>query len=362
MPNRLRREVSATVSLLGVALSLCCQPTRDLDATTRGVPPAAPEEVAGSTTSGGGGRGSSEHGGQVSAGGVASGGGGAAGSAVVSSGGSDNPGSAGADSNLGGDAAAGADGGDDAPLEDLPNELPESPVQGVLTFSQATVAGEKVFNIVTPLATHVVTASSGAVTTLEDRSGGNVVQWMGATPKRKRSAGIIATPQPLMTTSLDEASFTARHVRLSSTSEDGAWAWTWDFYVTQATLTITKASRAYAFTFSGTPGDSLTSADTLVREAGVGQSALSSLLADLIGPAEWAYLTDSTYGHSLFFVQHRDDELVDRYDAIGGDTATWVFGDGKATHAQRRFSMGFIGSAVHATVLERVQFVIDSIR
>lgn len=367
MLNRLHRSVAATLWLLGSTLASSCQPTRDLDATTRGAP--EPEVIAGGPSGGGGSAPiySGGTGGAATGGGGGSAGGGFAGTSSGTAGtaaGSGPPaGGGGADANAGGEASGGADADEDPPpLEDLPNELEDSPVQGVLTLSEMSIAGgDKVFTIVSPLATYAVTASSGSITVLDDRSGGNIVSWVGASTRRKRSAGITAASQPVMTTSLDEDNFTARHVRLRSTSANGAWAWTWDFYVTQATLSITKADEAYAFTFSGTPGDQLTNADSVVRASGVSQSALTSLLADLTGPAEWAYLTDSTYGHSLFLIQHDDDDLPDRYDAVGGDTATWVFGDGQSTRAQRRFSIGFLGSAVHANVARRVQFVIGAI-
>lgn len=367
MLNRLYRRVGASFGLLGLAVASSCQPTRDLDATTRGAPPPDPDYSAGSA-SGGSGSGAVDGGGTggaVTDGGSASGGSsgtvsGTAGTAGTAGG--SGPGAGGADFNAGGEASAGADaGGDPPPLEDLPNELARSPVQGVLTLSEMTVAGEKIFRIVSPIATYAVTASSGSITTLDDRSGGNIVQWVGTGGARRRRAGITASPQPLMTTTVDEASFTARHVRLRCASNTGAWAWTWDFYATQATLSITNAEEPYAFTFSGTPGDQLTSTDSVVQGSGFGQSAVNSLLAELTGPVEWAYLTDASYGHSLFLIQHDDDDLPDRYDAIGGDTATWVFGDGQATRAQRRFSIGFIASAVHANVVARAQYVIGAI-
>jgi hypothetical protein len=366
----LHRRVPVTLGLIGLA-AWSCQPTRDLDATTRGAPPE-PEARAGAPSGGSSVAGSAgaELGGRAGSGGVSTGGaeptagtGGVASSAGTGagSGGTDpGPAAGGADTGAGGDGAAGAD-GEDPPLGDLPNELTGSPVQGMLGLSESTVGGQKVFQIVSPLASFTITASNGIITQLEDRSGGNVVQWVAPGAKRARRAGIVATPQPTMTTVLDEESFTARHVRLRCVSDTGLWEWSWDFYPTQATLSLTKAGGAYAFTFSGTPGDQLTSTDNVVPDSGAGQSAIGSFLADLSGPAEWAYLTDSTYGHALFLIQHQDDELMDRYDAIGGDTATWVFGDGLATRAQRRFSLGFLASAVHANVSRRVEFVIDAI-
>jgi hypothetical protein len=366
---RLHRRVPITLGLIGLA-AWSCQPTRDLDATTRGTPPE-PEVRAGAPSGGGSvaGSGGGESGGRAGSGGASTGGteptAGSGGTTPAGSGGSTGgtePGSAGGgtDTSAGGDGAAGADSVEDPPLGELPNELDGSPVQGTLTLSESTVAGQKVFQIVSPLASFTITASNGIITQLEDRSGGNVVQWVSPGARRPRRAGIVATPQPTMTTVLDEDSFTARHVRLRCASDTGAWEWSWDFYPTQATLSLTKAGGAYAFTFSGTPGDQLTNTDNVVPDSGAGQSAIGSFLADLAGPAEWAYLTDAIYGHSLFLIQHQDDELMERYDAIGGDTATWVFGNGGATRAQRRFSIGFLASAVHANVTRRVQFVIDA--
>jgi hypothetical protein len=369
---RARRSVPVTLGLIGLAAG-ACQPMRDLDATTQGTPPVPTMNEAG-TASGGG-----AVGGQVGAslGGAGSGAVGTNhGGAEVAAGGTDSATTAGtggsvggsepvvelggAGSGAGGDSSGGADSVEEPPLAELPNELEGSPVQGSLTFTESTGGGQKFFRIQSPLAAFTLSATSGNLTSLDDRSGGNVVQWVSPGAARPRRVGIVTSPQPSMTTTLDQDSYTARHVRLRCKSDNQAWEWTWDFYPTQATLSLTKAGGAYGFTFSGSPGDQLMSGDEVVPSSGTRQSALGSLLTDLMGPAEWAYLTDSAYQHSLFLIQHGDDELNDRYDALGGDTATWVFGDGLATRAQRRFSLGFFASTEPAKVTGRIQFVIGA--
>jgi hypothetical protein len=82
---------------------------------------------------------------------------------------------------------------------------------------------------------------------------------------------------------------------------------------------------------------------------------------DLAGPREWTYVTDAEYLHALFLIHHGDDDLPERYDAIGGNTATFVFGDDRLSRVARRFSLGFIASTNYSTVYDRVAFVTDAI-
>jgi hypothetical protein len=91
------------------------------------------------------------------------------------------------------------------------------------------------------------------------------------------------------------------------------------------------------------------------------QSAQISRVADLAGPAEWAYLSDSARGRSLFLIQHADDGLVDRYQVKDNDSAMLSFGDGKLQRLPLRFSFGVIRSVDPKVVSQRAKFVIDAI-
>jgi hypothetical protein len=173
--------------------------------------------------------------------------------------------------------------------------------------------------------------------------------------------GVTTSPQPAMTTTVDQDSVTAKHVRLVSQSATGDFTWAWDFYVTQATLTITQAAAPFGFTYRGTPGGALDMNDELGLSTATVQPASDSFYADLPGPAEWAYVSDATLGHSMFLIEHRDETLGDRYDSKDADSATWTFGDGKIAETPARFSIGVVEGASYPAVRARVAFVVQAL-
>jgi hypothetical protein len=101
--------------------------------------------------------------------------------------------------------------------------------------------------------------------------------------------------------------------------------------------------------------------DRFVLSEAPAQSAQISYVADLAGPAEWAYLSDTARGRSMFLIQHADDTLVDRYQVKDNDSAMVSFGDGKLQRLPMRFSFGVIRSVDPKVVSQRAQFVIDAI-
>lgn len=364
--------------LLALWLLCACQPINDLDSAAaefghagRGSAPAEAGTAGAPLTTPlaqGGGSGS----GPLAASGSA---GSRAGSA---DGGHENGGSSqgGASDAQGGDTTAvgGAftgDGGDageaNLALPELPNDLQQSPVLGTISWSTGTyTAGPVVlptYEIVTPTANYSVSRNSGNIVSVGDKTSGSNLQWVNYTDFRaKRSVGVTTSAQPVMTTTLDQESVTAKHVRLVSKSLTGDFVWAWDFYVTQATLTITQAAAPFGFTYRGTPGGALDAADELTLSSGAVQPASDSFYADLPGPAEWAYLSDTRLGHSLFLIQHRDETLGDRYDSKDADSAAWTFGDGKIAETPARFSLGMVGSASYPAVQARVAFVVEALR
>jgi hypothetical protein len=198
---------------------------------------------------------------------------------------------------------------------------------------------------------------SGAVISVVTKVRQRESQWVGFNDYRpKRSIGVTTRTEPNMTTIVDEPSTTLKHIRLLSSSSGGDFQWAWDFYVTHATLTVTKAQAPFGFTYRGTPGGALDEGDRLVSSAGLAQLAVDSFYQDLTGPAEWLYLADTALGQSIFFVQHWDDAERDRYDAKDGDSSTWTFGDGKLGRPGR-FSFGLVDSTTHAAVQARASFV-----
>jgi len=284
----------------------------------------------------------------------------AGGSAV---GGSAGGGSAGG----GGTGGSGGSGGSSLLLAEMPNDLPNAPVVGTITCWPGTYTIGSViqntYEVETPTAIYTILRSSGNIIDLNDKTSDSRLQWVGISDYRpKRGVGLTTNPQPAMTTTLDQDSVTAKHVRLAAQSVAGDFSWVWDFYVTQATLTVTKAGAPFGFTYRGTPGGSLGSSDRLGLSSGAVQSATDSYSGDLPGPAEWAYVFDLTLGHSLFLIQHLDDGLGDRYDAKDADSATFTFGDGKISGLPARFSAGLIGSATFSAVQARVAYVVHALQ
>ena len=317
-------------------------------AGSSGIPDAGPDAVGVATNQGG----TSDPGPTPQAGGETAGGGSAGG------------GSAGGSS--AGDSSGGS-GGSNLPLAEMPNDLPNAPVVGTVacwpgTYTIGSVI-QNTYEVETPTAIYTVLRSSGNIIDLNDKTSDSRLQWVGISDYRpKRGVGLTMTPQPAMTTTLDQDSVTAKHVRLIAQSVAGDFGWVWDFYVTQATLTVKKAGAPFGFTYRGTPGGSLGSSDRLGLSNGAVQSASDSYYGDLPGPAEWAYVFDLTLGHSLFLIQHLDDGLGERYDAKDADSATFTFGDGKISETPARFSLGLVGSATFSAVQARVAYVVHALQ
>ena len=160
----------------------------------------------------------------------------------------------------------------------------------------------------------------------------------------------------------DDDSQTPTHLRLTSESDDGLWRWVWDFYVTHVTFTVNRAPLPFGFAYQGVPGGSLDTEDSLVSSDGTAQGARNSFNADLAGPFEWAYLADTTLGRSIFALQHRDDDLPERYQVRDNDTSLLSFGNGQLQVLPQRFSLGLVPSVNHAAVTRRVEFVAGAIR
>ena len=249
------------------------------------------------------------------------------------------------------------------PAPDLPTDLPGSPVQGNVSCFEASYSGDPSFEVRTPTATYVILRARGTIVSVTDELSSQRVQWIGYSDYRpRRVAGILADQLPNVVTTLDAQSLTARHARLRSKSAAGDWLWVWDFYATQATLTISRAPKGFGFTYRGTPGGQLDDADRLVFASGQAQNVRNSFSAPLPGTAAWLYFADTGLGHSLFLIQHDQDELSERYDSLDGDSAAWLFGDGRITRVPARFSLGLVDSTDHAAVTRRVAFAIAAMQ
>jgi hypothetical protein len=251
----------------------------------------------------------------------------------------------------------------------LPDDLVGAPVAGEIVFSDEAeweVDGifEPTFEVHTPTASYWVVKPLGTIVSIEDREDG-AEQWISFSSGFRPLRGVPSFPTPPATrvsTVRDDASQTPTHLRLTSESEDGLWQWVWDFYVTHVTFTINRAPVPVGFAYQGVPGGSLGAEDQLITSEGVPQGARNSFNADLPGPVEWVYLADTGLERSLFLIQHADDALAERYQVRDNDTSLLILGNGQIATLPQRFSLGIIGSVVHAAVEARVEFVAGAIR
>jgi hypothetical protein len=251
----------------------------------------------------------------------------------------------------------------------LPDDLIDAPVAGEIVFSDEAeweVEGvfEPAFEIHTPSASYWVVKPLGTIVSIEDGEA-EAAQWIAFSSGFRPLRGVPSFPAPpatRVTTVRDDGSQTPTHLRLTATSDDGLWRWVWDFYVTHVTFTVNRAPLPFGFAYQGVPGGALGAEDRLGSNDGAVQGARNSFNADLIGPVEWAYLADTTLGRSLFAMQHRDDDLPERYQVRDNDTSLLSFGDGQLQALPQRFSLGLIPSVSAAAISERVEFVAGAIR
>jgi len=223
---------------------------------------------------------------------------------------------------------------------------------------------EPTFEIHTPTASYWVVKPLGTIVSIEDGEA-DAEQWIAFSSGFRPLRGVPSFPSPpatRVTTVRDDDSQTPTHLRLTSESDDGLWRWVWDFYVTHVTLTVNRAPLPFGFAYQGVPGGSLGTEDRLVSSDGTSQGARNSFNADLPGPFEWAYLADTTLGRSLFALQHRDDDLPERYQVRDNDTSLLSFGNGQLQVLPQRFSLGLIPSVNHAAVTDRVEYIAGAIR
>jgi hypothetical protein len=251
----------------------------------------------------------------------------------------------------------------------LPDDLIDAPVAGEIVFSDEAeweVDGvfEPTFEIHTPTASYWVVKPLGTIVSIEDGEPA-AAQWIAFSSGFRPLRGVPSFPAPpatRVTTVRDDDSQTPTHLRLTAASDDGQWQWVWDFYVTHVTFTVNRAPLPFGFAYQGVPGGSLGAEDRLGSNDGAEQGARNSFNADLAGPVEWAYLADTTLGRSLFAMQHRDDDLPERYQVRDNDTSLLSFGNGQLQILPQRFSLGLIPSVSPAAIAERVEFVAAAIR
>ena len=248
----------------------------------------------------------------------------------------------------------------------LPNDLVNAPVTGEIIYSveaQWEVDGvfRPTFEVHTPTGSYWIVKSLGTLVSMQDAYAGQL-QWIDFSSGFRPLRGVpaFATPPADVSTVLDAESQTPTHLRLTSSTGDGAWQWVWDIYITHVTLTLNRAPAPVAFAYRGVPAGTLGAEDQLILADGTSQGARNSFQGDLPGPVEWAYIADTTAQRALFFVQHTDDALAEAYQVRDNDSAHWVFGGGDVA-LPVRYSLGLINSVDLATVGARVAFVAAAI-
>jgi hypothetical protein len=268
-----------------------------------------------------------------------------------------------------------------ANLDLIPTTLDEGVNATEEMYSLPGGAQEPAFKIVTPSASYWLLRRAGAIVkavdTLVDGSG----DWIGESSQAQvRGLPSLGTcceagspgsaDLPVMTTVEDVSKRSNDRVRLISESEDGTWRLRWDFFLTHVTLRIERAAKPFNFTYRGVPGVTLDMGDPgdrLVTPTGAIYGTQVGMQQDILayepggelaeywqGPVEWVYFFDVTTKHSLYLVQHDDDDSTDHYQVLE-DTAVMRFGSQPAGEEPRTFSFGFIDDNVHQLVVEQVE-------
>jgi hypothetical protein len=258
--------------------------------------------------------------------------------------------------------------GPDGLAAPLPNDLAGAPVSGEIVYSayaswEVDGVFQPTFEIHTPTASYWIVKPLGTMVSMQNGSASGA-QWIDFSSGFRPLRGVPdfeVLPMAVMSTVLDTESQTPTHLRLGCSSADGAWQWVWDFYVTHVTFTVNRAPQPFGFGYRGVPGGSLGAEDRLVLSDGTTQGARNSFDGDLPGPQEWAFLTDTALGRSIFFIQHGDDALPEHYQVRDNDSAQWQFGSGQITRTPVRFSLGLLDGTDTAVVAARVAFVTAAI-
>ncbi len=376
--------------------AVCCLPRSDLDVYGSGKAGAGGAGVAGATASSG-------NGGSQDVGGGTGGGDAGAPEAAGNAGSTAQAGTAGASGTSGaggtsGSAGTGGDGCAAAPtLQDTPVELPPSDLPGYVTGSvtcdpKATwEVGPGVYEptlrieTTRPAKTEVPTtvyylhAASGAIVSIS-KDDIKVPQWVKySNPYRpERGLPFLATGECCappgstsarkMVTTCDAPNTVAKHQRINSRSEDGAWALTWDFYPTHGTLTIEKSPASYGFKVQVKPMRGDVNSDVQFwMSGGDGPVAADTTGSQDLPSPEWARLSEKgATGESLFFIQHRDDCLPDAYASPphdqAGNTYELDFGSGNiAAGTRSRYSFGLTASD-RSLAEARIAYVVDAMK
>jgi hypothetical protein len=140
-----------------------------------------------------------------------------------------------------------------------------------------------------------------------------------------------------------------RKVTIASTSEDGAWACKWDLYPSYATLTVTKAPRAYWFLYEGTPGGTLDETHGYILRSNGVRTSLGVAWEETIPAPEWVAFYGGTGERGLFIVHHEADQHMDSYWPMENNMTVFGFGrldlDKYMTAVPAHFTLGFAETA-----------------
>lgn len=122
---------------------------------------------------------------------------------------------------------------------------------------------------------------------------------------------------------------TPGHVRLISTSPDGAWRARWDIHHWGAVQTMERAAGAYWWLYEGTPGGHF-NPDTQFRLYPDGQR-VSCRMRDIRrgrGP-RWVAFCDPLTDRMIVVATYSEASVMDCYRPMGGDGGMTVWGFGR---------------------------------
>lgn len=240
----------------------------------------------------------------------------------------------------------------------------------------ASAGGDLVFIVTTPSATYYLEKFGGGLSSMLDRDG---VDWLGfnKAPGSAHKGEYRGFPNAVhkqdgnyfhaMNAGTDPSTSVvsierADHVRIVTTSANGAWQAHYDFHPDRLDFTMTRVSPGYRYwvQYEGVPGGGMDDGDfRYSSEDAARHSVRDDYEGDLPGP-EWMAFGDPDSPRMLFMRHHTDDAHPDDY-ANRPDMTVFAFGRrGKDKYLTEpgTVSIGF----VEATDYDAVRDVVSMIR
>lgn len=234
----------------------------------------------------------------------------------------------------------------------------------------ASAGGGPAYVIATPAATYYLEKEGGGLSSMVDPDG---VDWLGFHNQpgsgwageyrgfpnaiHRQDGSFFHAMNAKTDPSRSVVDFVqADHVRITFTSNNGAWEGRWDFYPDRCDFTMARVSAGFHYwiQYEGVPGGAMDAGDYWYASADRLRHGIEEpFVGDLPGP-EWMAFGDAASPRMLLMVHHGDDAAPDTYESRP-DMTVMAFGrqgKNKFLDAVRTFSIGFVEavdySAVHA--------------